>query len=244
MVRESRLLRYRFLFNALVVIASYVAAFVGTLLQSLVIVGVLVVFSLLLAYHEHQYENVQPESKELQAVLEREILPDVIDDYRETHSDPNPPEIRVNVMILRRRNLNLLQRIRNDVFPWEKTLNVEATVGDYESRNEGELEWKTNEGVVGRAMNKRAQEIWANLGHGNERVQAGWNLTNAQISRTKRLNSLLSIPIYRPMDEGKVRPVGVLNIDSEANLDETEFGNEAVRAKAINHANVVGAILE
>jgi hypothetical protein len=238
------LLRYRFLFNAVVVIASYGAAFVGTVLQSVAIVGTLVAFSLILAYHEHRYENVQPESKELQAVLEREILPDLIDDYREVYPDPNPPAIRVNVMILRRRNLNPLQRSRSDVYPGEKTLKAEATVGDYESRNERELEWKTNEGVVGRAMNERAQEIWADLGHGNERVQAGWNLTNAQISRTKRLNSLLSIPIYLPGDEEKVKPVGVLNIDSEQNLDVTKFGTEAVRAKAINQANIIGAILE
>lgn len=238
------MLRYRFLFNAILVIASYAAAFVGTFLQSMVIVAVLVVFSLLLAYHEHQYENVQPESKELQAVLEREILPDLIEDYRGTHPDANPPEIRTNVMILRRQNLNPFDQNRSDVHLWEKTLKTEAMIGDYDSTNESKLEWKPNEGVVGRAMNKRAQEIWADLSYGNERTQAGWNLTNPQITRTQHLNSLLSIPIYMPGDEEKVKPVGVLNIDSEADLSRTQFGNEDLRAKAINHANIIGAIIE
>lgn len=163
------------------------------------------------------------------------------------HEDADPPEVRANVMFLRRRNLNVLSdgRRRGDVQPWEKTLEIEATHGDYESTAENQLEWKMNEGVVGRAMNESAQEIWATLDYDDSgRIQEGWNLTDAQVQRTSHIQSLLCVPIYLPGDETKSNPIGVLNVDCESNLSKSRLGDEAIREEVINNANVIGGIVE
>lgn len=187
--------------------------------------------------------RIQPESRALQKVLEENILPQVKDEYYEKH--PSDPDVRINVMILRRRNTNYFRRNRPDVKPWEKTLRIEAHLGEYEQRREDELEWKRDEGAVWRAMNKKAQEIWAPLDYDDTgRVEAGWAMTKAQARRTDHLKSLLSIPIYLQSDEDKVNPVGVLNLDSEQPLEETKFGDEDIRESIIKHANIIGAIIE
>lgn len=241
------LIRVRMLYNALIVAASVVAGVVSGLSFSLLIIAVLVVGSMALTYVEQRQAQLRPESDSLEALIEENVLEDVVTEYGRMHDDAYPPEVRANVMFLRRRNTNPLKdnRQRPDVRSWERTLRLEASCGDYETTAEDELEWKTDEGVVGRAMNESAQEIWAKLDYDDGgRIQEGWNLTDAQTERTSHIESLLCVPIYLPSDEEKSNPIGVLNLDCEADLSESCFGDESIREKMINSANIIGGIVE
>lgn len=245
MPRRSRSLRYRYLVDSAVVIAAYLASFIQQLIYSVAIVVGLVLIVGITTYYEYQETKIQSESEELRVVLEEEMLPEVVEDYNESYPGPDPPDVRTNVMLLRRRNINPLIRERSGVYPWERTLMIEASCGDYEGTREDELEWKTNEGVVGRAMNERAQEIWADLDYElDERIIAGWNITEEQASRTAHLKPLLSVPIYLPSDSKKINPVGVLNVDSEATPEVSKFDDKEIRDNVIRHANISGAIIE
>lgn len=243
MVGRSWAFRYQALFDLLVVVASYAAGVINKVIYGLSLLAILLVFSVVLSFKQYRESAIQSESKELKKVLEQNILPQVKRDYYQIH--PERPEVRFNIMIYRRRNINPLTKNRGDVRFWKKTLKIEAALGDYVSTSEDELEWKADEGVVGRAMNKRAQEIWASIEYDDKgRVLAGWNLTEAQAQRTEHIQSLLCVPIYLQSDDEKIEPVGVLNVDSTEPLSNTQFGREEIRENIIQHANIVGAIIE
>lgn len=230
----------RVVFRTLVVVAAFSSQFGGVILNLFVVLGVILA-GVGVSYYEYANTRIQPASDELQAVLEGQVLDRLIADYNELHS--TPPEIRANVMLLRRRNWKLWQGTRR-VSPWEQTMQIEASNGDYNSTGESSLEWRRHEGVAGAGINKRANEVWTNLDHDEPDPRAQWNLTDRQYDRTSHLNSVLSVPIYLPSDEEKTNPVGVLNLDSQAQESETEFDTERVRETAIYYANVIGAIVE
>lgn len=237
MSRNERLLRFRFLFEALLTIAAFSTGLFGLSPTSGVIIGILIVVAVVLAYLEYDILRIQPESSALQAVLEDKILPAFMNEYGQIWYHP---EVRMNVMILRRRNLNPIGG--RNIPPWEKTLKIESSVGDYSTTLEDALEWRTSEGVVGAATNDRAQEVW--LVETDADIQATYNLTDEQYERTNGLKSVLSVPIYLPSDKNKNTPVGVLNIDSEAPLDDTQLSSNEFREIAIYYANIIGAVVE
>lgn len=241
------LVRARILYNALVVVASIVAGLLTGVIAPLLLIAVLVVGSGVLTYIEQRRSRIQPQGDSLRTLIEENVLDDVVTEYERMHDHDDPPEIRANVMFLRRRNMNPFadDRRRPDIRLWDQTLKLEAAHGDYETTAEDKLEWKTDEGVVGRAMNESAQEIWATLDYDDGgRIQAGWNLTDAQTERTSHIQSLLCVPIYLPSDREKSNPIGVLNIDCEADLSESCFGDKLIREKVINSANIIGGIVE
>lgn len=243
MVKHSWSFRYKALFDTVVVVASYAAGIINKLIVAIPVLGGLLAVSVFLSYKQYLESVVQPESKELTTVIEDNILPQLKDDLDRTHAEVF--DFRINVMILRWRNLPFSDKNRPDVRFWEKTLKIEASLGDYDETGEDELEWKTDEGAVGRAINERAQEIWAPIEYYDiDRIAAGWNMTEAQARRTQHLNSLLCVPIYLQSDDEKIEPVGVLNIDSEEPLDVTQFACEDIREKAIGCANNIGAIIQ
>lgn len=247
MRRNDTILKIKMVFDAVVVAVS---AIVG-LLSNVVVIGVVVPVLMLLTgglvYAEHKERQIQPYSESLQELIEDNVLDGLVDEYREFHPEDEPPDIRANVMFLRHRNINPFsgKRKRNDVRPWEKTLQIEAAKGDYTTSAEHRLEWKTDEGVVGRTMNKGANELWAKLDYSVDyRLKQGWNLTSEQVSRTTDLQSLLSVPIYPPGDIQKMKPIGVLNVDCQKPLSESHLGMEEIRQKVINRANLIGVIVQ
>lgn len=243
MVRRSWAFRYQALFQTIVIAASYIAGVIRNVAVGLTILLFFLVFSVFMSFVRYRSEKIQSESTALTNILEEEVLPSLIEQYRDAH--PQAPHVRANVMIARRRNLHIFNQSRGDVHFWEKTLKIEGSIGDYDNTSESNLEWKLNEGVVGRAMNDRAQEIWADMDFANaDRAKAGWNLTDKQWERTNHLNSFLCAPIYLQTDSEKVKPVGVVNLDSEVTLEKCRFEDEEIREFVINHANMVGAIIE
>jgi hypothetical protein len=105
----------------------------------------------------------------------------------------------------------------------------------------------TDEGVVGKAIKKEANEVWPdnNLNPTTQsNLQSIWNLTDAQYSRTKHVTSLLSIPIYIPSDETNSQPVGVLSVDSEAPFSETYLNREEAAEELSYYANLIGTIVD
>lgn len=234
------MLLLRVIFRTLIVVAAFSSQFGGVILNLCIVIGV-VLAGVGLSYYEYRETRIQPASDELQTVLEQQVLDRLVEEYDESHSDP--PEIRVNVMLLRRRNWKFWQATRR-VYPWEQTMRIEASCGDYDHSGESSLEWRTHEGVAGAAVNERASEVWTDLDGTEPDVQAEWKLTDEQYARTSHLNSVLSVPIYLPSDEEKTNPVGVLNLDSTARESATEFDTKHVRETAIYYANVIGAIVE
>lgn len=243
MVNRMGRFRYEAVIDIILVLSSFVAGVVNNLFYAIPTLVGLAVISVLVSYKQYREAKIQGESSSLTAVLEENILPQLKEDYYNIH--PDGPEVRINVMIARRRNLNILNQDRGDVRFWEKTLMIEGSLGNYEDTGEVDLEWKTNEGVVGRAMNKRAQEIWADLNFDHTgRLIAGWKIPETHSERTEQIKSLLCVPIYLQSDSEKVEPVGVLSVDCEKELDVAQFDREDVRETVIKYANLIGAIIE
>jgi len=160
MGRGQRLLRYRFIFNVLLVVVSVAAGANPGNPWIIGAAGVLIAIALVVTWVTYRHNQIQPRSEDLQTLFNSEILPRLHENANIAH--PNGiPDLRVNVMLLRRRGIN---PIRQDflIKPWQRTLKIEA---DYvsgsaqEYGDEKELEWTTNQGAVGDAMNKRAQEV-------------------------------------------------------------------------------------
>ncbi len=242
--RASGILKYRFLFNVLLVLTSVAAGAVGTLWVAVFVV-VLLAISLVLTWITYKRNQIQPQSESLQTLLESEVLPRLHENCNRAHPD-GLPDLRVNVMLLRWRGINPW---RNDftVMPWERTLGIEASYVASTAReygNETELEWRTDQGVVGDAMNQRAQEVWTPARYPDVDPRVNWDLSDTQYERTAHVESVLSVPIYLPSDEKKVNPVGAVNLDSVEDVERSKLDDEYIRDEAIYWSNVIGAIVE
>lgn len=246
MGRGKEILRYRFLFNGALVAASIAAGmFGGQLLAGffLLLVGA----SVVLTWVTYKHNLLQPRSETLRGVLESEVLPRLHQKCNQAH--PNEiPDLRVNVMFLRRRGVNPWRQDFH-ILPWQKTLQIEAAyIGPtaQEYGPEKELEWTTDQGVVGDAMNEQAQEAWTRPGYADIDPRIHWNLSQTQYERTNHINSVLSVPIYLPSDEEKSNPVGVVNLDSTAPPEVSRMHDDDldIREEAIYWSNVIGAIVE
>lgn len=247
MARGKRLLRYRFVFNFLLVVVSIVVGAIGNLLIIAVAILILTIVAFALTWVTYKHDQIQPRSEELQTLLEAEILPRLHKNANLAHPD-EIPDLRVNVMLLRWRGIHL-QPHDFLIAPWQRTLKIEA---DYISESaqpygdERELEWTTNQGVVGDAMNERAQEVWTQPGYPDIDPRIRWNLSQLQYELTDHINSVLSAPIYLPSDENKENPVGVVSLDSTARPTESRLHDENldIRDETIYWSNVIGAIVE
>lgn len=247
MGRGDRLLQYTFAVDVLLILVSIS---VGSTNNSLLIGGGLIL--LLIAatgrsWVTYRSNQIQPRSEDLRTLLESEVLPRLHKNAQLAHPD-EIPGLRANVMLHRWRGAN---PFRNDVWiwPWQRTLQIEAAhVGD-SARDygaEADLEWTTNQGVVGDAMNERAQEVWTQPGYTEIDPTIKWNLSQTQHAMTSHVNSVLSVPIYLPSDEDKVNPVGVVTLDSSAPPETAKLHDDdlEIRKEAIYWSNVIGAIVE
>lgn len=235
---------FRFLFRAATVIAAIATALFGNLAVAGGAVVMLVFSAAGLTYYEVRELRIQPRSEELVSVLEEDILPRLLEEYDGEFE--NPLEVRANVMFMRRRHLRFWRAARF-VLPWEKTMKIEASVGDYETTRETSLLWKRGEGVVGKAIESKANEMWPNQDlsrHQGTDVQTQWDLTDSQYTRTDQLTSLLCVPIYLPSDVDNEHPIGTLNIDSEAPFADTRLNQEEIAELVSYYANLIGTIVD
>lgn len=244
MGRGDWLLRYRFLFDSVLVVSSVAASALRTR-WVVGLLAVLLVVSVALTWVTYKRTQIQPKSDSLRTLLESEVLPRLHDNCNRVHPG-GIPDLRINVMFLRWRGINPW---RNDflVKPWERTLCIEASYTTSPSPDygpEAALEWRMDQGVVGDGMNERAQEVWTRARYPDVDPRVNWNLSQTQYERTAHVGSVLSVPIYLPSDENKVNPVGVLNLDSNENVERSKLDDERIRDEAIYWGNVVGAIVE
>lgn len=239
MLGVSRILRYRYLYTIALVIVTALITYVEDFRFQIGSLAIILLIGLALTRVEYQETRVQPATEQFRTLLDEHIFPRINSEYEAAVDDA--PDIRINIMLKRRRHLFTLSKYL-EYPPWRPTLKIEASDGYYSARGEDEVCWKLHQGVAGAAMNTKAQEAWSDLDEPTNVVQAEWQLTDEQMNRTQHLGSVLSAPIYLPSDTEN--PVGVINFDSRANLDESRFGSDSVRNIAIYWSNIIGAIVE
>lgn len=154
----------------------------------------------------------------------------------EFHSNvEGEPTLRVNVMMYRRRSvLPFRGRSPN---PLRRSLRIDFADGAYHDYYEDELEWFSGEGVCGSVISENrtiATPLWV-----TEREECG--MTTEQYNATRHLGSLVSVPVYADGDDEKAKPIGVLNVDTEANIDRETLQNAA--EDTIKYANYVGLLV-
>lgn len=247
MGRGKKLLQYRFVFNFLLVVVSVAVGATGNRLMIVGGIVLLTVVAFALTWLTYKHNQIQPRGRALRTLLESDVLPRMHKNANVAHPD-EIPDLRVNVMLLRWRGFNPWRR-DFIIYPWKRTLQIEADYVGQSAREYGaerDLEWTTDQGVVGDAMNKRAQEVWTSPGYTDVDPRIRWNLSQTQYERTEHVNSVLSVPIYLPSDENKVNPVGAVSLDSTAPPAESRLHDDglAIRDEAIYWSNVIGAIVE
>lgn len=217
------------------VLVSVIAANVQSLWwQSLVVVTGILLAGIVYHFNSTRQQRRIVDEK-LEPLLEDLIFPMIVDEYEQLVDDS--PEVRVNVMLLRRRDIFPLGNSRK-LWPWKRSLKVEFASGDYGDFNERDVKWAIDEGVCGTAIEYNKM-IWSDL----EEVEIHeWNMTRNQLNATQHLGSVVSIPIYVPEDESKDHPVGVLNVDSRASLDETQFDRDLGK-ELKRYTNYIGSLV-
>jgi|GEM_PF-2115201 len=145
------------------------------------------------------------------------------------------PSVRVNVMMHRRRSyLPFRGRSWN---PLKRSLQIDFSDGEYDNHYEDQLEWFANEGVCGHVVSK-GQMIATPL----EVTRRGeWGMTTEQYNATRHLGALISVPIYADEDENKSKVIGVLNIDTEEDIEQETLADAAEEIR--NYANYVGVLV-
>jgi hypothetical protein len=71
--------------------------------------------------------------------------------------------------------------------------------------------------------------------------KAQWNMTTDQYNSTDHINSLICVPIYLPEDEEKERPVGVLNVDTESQIQTQKL--QELEEELRPYASYVGMLV-
>lgn len=217
------------------VLVSVIAANIQSLWMQAVVVAVGIVLAGTVYYFDSARQHRRVADEKLEPLLEDLIFPRIQTDYEQLVNDP--PEVRVNVMLLRRRDVFPFGNARK-LWPWQRSLKVEFAQGDYTDFSEDEIKWAVDEGVCGTAIEYNKM-IWSDL----EDVEVHeWDMTQNQLNATQHLGSVLSIPIHVPEDETKDRPVGVLNVDSQANLDRTQFDRDLGK-ELKRYANYIGSLV-
>jgi hypothetical protein len=142
--------------------------------------------------------------------------------------------VRVNVMMYRRRSyLPFRGRSWN---PLRSSLQIDFCDGEYGKHYEDQLEWFAGEGVCGHVVSRRTM-IATSL---KETQQGEWGMTPEQYNTTRHLGGLISVPIYADEDENRSEVIGVLNIDTEVDVEQQELQDAAEELR--NYANYIGVL--
>jgi hypothetical protein len=218
------------------VITTVLITFVNDLLGKLVVLAIGLVLGAI-GYYVDAIRGKRTKTKDqLRPLIEEFFLPRVVAKYKDSHPENSPPDVRTNIMLLERRDFPLPTGERK-LFPWKRSMTVDFNYGDY--NDESHLKWGVDEGVCGTAI-----EYNKALDSDLEDVEIHeWDMTEKQLRATQHLGSVLSIPIYRPSDEEKDNPVGVLNLDSQENLSDTRFDDSKMKQDLKKYASYVGRTL-
>ena len=187
-------------------------------------------------YYQSIRDSRRDTRDRMRPFVENFFLPKLLQEYKDLHSDSDPPDVRANIMLLGHRDFPI-PRGERKLCPWTQSLMVDFRLGEYD--DDGHLKWRKGEGVCGTVIEFN-KAIHSDL----EEVEIyEWDMTDRQHRSTEHLGSVLSIPIYRPEDEEKNEPIGVLNVDSEKNLNDTEFGRSEIKKTLKKYASYVGRTL-
>lgn len=212
---------------------------IATNIKSPQVQGVVVAIGILLAgivyYFDSARQHRRVTDEKLGPLLEDLIFPIIRAEYNQLVDDP--PKIRINVMLLRHRDKTPLGNARK-LWPWHRSLKVDFPQGEDTDFSEEDVKWAVDEGICGTAIEYNTM-IWSDL----EGVEIHeWDMTQNQLNATQHLGSVISIPIYVPEDESKDHPVGVLNIDSEASVDRTQFDRDLGK-ELKGYTNYIGTLI-
>lgn len=156
------------------------------------------------------------------------VLQRLLTVYREEISDC---DLRANVMAADGpRYLRCLSRLSG--------LSITYATRGYSSW-ELNLTYEAGQGTAGRAFQTREPIVYDS----RTRRDPERTMTVEQLVATDQVTSAVSVPIYR---SGNVRrePLGVLNLDSVENVENTKFNGEATRTLLMKYADVIGTVLE
>lgn len=142
--------------------------------------------------------------------------------------NPGTYDLRANVMMVRRSTWGIGGRY----------LQIEYCSGGYRAA-ERSLRYSLGIGCCGTAFAQNTEAFYdRTLDHEN---QKGMPAEHRDI--TSGVQSVVSIPIYRPGDSNQLWPVGILNLDSSASIEDTKFRDDGLRAVAIQYAGLFGTFV-
>ena len=173
--------------------------------------------------------------KSLDAMCEDFLFPEIKEIFREECNIGSEGCVRANVMIFRRRDVP--PRGERKLLPWKRSLKIDVDDGEYDDGYEDQTKWCAGEGVCGNVI-KSGDMIATPLNIDNKEE---WNMTSAQYHATEDLESLVSIPIYRDEDENKSDPVGVLNVDSDTEIERDQLQKAGKEIR--DYANYAGLLV-
>lgn len=156
------------------------------------------------------------------------VLARLVNVYRSEIADC---ELRANVMTLQYRDHPEKGRAHNEY------LQIKYTFSTY-TREEKEREYEPGEGCAGIALQEDNPTHYDELDPG----RAADGMTEKQQEATEEVKSVLSVPIY-PDNDPTRRPIGVLNLDSEAYIGDTNFNTETAQTLVMRYAGAVGDII-
>lgn len=183
----------------------------------------------------------------LRQIYRRKLAELAEDDFEATELNQIADDIRINLMVYRRRDL-LPWRNDRKLLPWQKSMQIDFSEGEY-NEAECELKWREGEGCCGTAL-EESEPVYGDLSdsHANE-----WGLSPKQEKiANENLGSVLSIQVYRHRETDSVSEVdndsngevvAILNLDSEDSLEETKFDEKVIQSELAKPAQYIGFFL-
>lgn len=189
----------------------------------LLVLGLL--FSGLLYYSQFYRPLLGIEHKHLRSLFEH-LFEALSAKYKNLH--PGDYGLRINVMKARR-------RIRS---PRTRFLRFDFHYGDF---SEAELEQEYANGVAccGSALaEKRTVVFDADKAHEPYR-----GMTHTQREVTRKVKSIISIPIFRNAGKTSANPIAILSLDSFKPVDISGFFNEDTKELAKEYAELASGLI-
>ena len=204
--------------------ASLKGAELGSGVQwAIIVIGF--VLSLIVYYYQFYLPVLRLKTRHLQGHMDV-LFESLTRQYKQDR--PGNYDLRVNVM----------QRRRKVVPPWQMFLRIEFFKGDY-TQAEKEQEYLFDIGCCGTALAVNNQ-IFFDARTAQEPYKG---MTATQREVTEDVRSILSTPIYKAKDDYRSSPIGVLNLDSRSYITETGFDQRALQSVPAQYAELVGALL-
>jgi hypothetical protein len=158
--------------------------------------------------------------------------------YAEYHPS-TPPELRINFMLE-----------EWDVWPWRRILMISYHFQPDDqsaySLRERDLAFEIGQGNCGRAFERRELRFFERDSDPLKRREQDehYRLTaeQAHVLDEAEIGSVLSVPVFHPNDQNRIHPIGVINVDSSASLENSLFDQAPVQNQAIRLASAAGIL--